>query len=280
MRKTERIAIVGVGLMGGSLGLALRRADSSSRLIGIGRHPGRLKKARLHGAIHEWTTDLVAGVRGADIVVLCAPVDDVLPLLRRIAPALKPECLVMDVGSVKGEISLKAAKVVASFVGTHPMAGSEKTGVAHAKAGLYRGAVCVLTPTGRTPKKAVLKAQRFWRRVGARPLILRPEVHDRWVAFISHLPHLAAHSLMLTARRVSGGDPRFWSLAAGSFKDMTRVAEADPRQWNAIFRMNKKEVMNASRLFRSVMTDLERKGWPVSELSRAQHARRRLGRSH
>jgi prephenate dehydrogenase len=251
-------AIVGVGLMGGSLGLALRR--KGWRVIGVGRNAARLGRAKRLGCLDEATTDWRA-VSRADAVVLAVPVDEIVPWARRVRPRLRPSCLVMDVGSVKAAVLRGAERSYTSrkgpfFVGAHPMAGSEKTGAAHARADLYRGATCVLVPSRRATPAAVRRAESFWRSVGARLLRLSAAEHDRWVALVSHLPHLMAESLVLTAGSRAGAARFVPRLAAGSFRDMTRVAAADPAQWDAIFRLNRRALSEAARLFRARLSSL------------------------
>jgi len=247
--------------MGGALGLALLRKKRRWHVAGVGRNAQRLRLARRHGAVQEHTTDLAAGVRDADIVVLAVPVDEIAPLARRIRPHLKTGALVMDVGSVKAPIVRSLQKIFSSsggphFVGAHPMAGSEKTGVQHARADLYQDAVCVLTPSGNTPRAALERARSFWRGAGARVVRLDAVTHDRWMALVSHLPHLLADCLVLAADRGPSARRTLRLLAAGSFRDMTRVAEADPRQWDAIFRMNDKNLKVAAARFQKILRRL------------------------
>ena len=245
----RRVAILGVGLIGGSLGQALRRRHRgrSYRVIGVGRHLDRLKKARSLGAIDELTTDLKAGVRDADIIVLCVPVQTIVPLAARIAPFAKPGAVITDVGSVKQTIVRGMKKALGrrkdvSFVGAHPMAGLEVTGVANAKADLFRGATCVLTP-GSAPATALVR--RMWTDAGADCISLSPKLHDEWIAVTSHLPHLLAFALFAQVWDASRADPRVRSLVAGSFRDMTRVAGSDPDLWTGILDMNRSALKKA-----------------------------------
>ena len=265
--------------MGGSLGMALVRRGGW-RVTGVGRRADRLKAAKSRGALHAWTTDFREGARDADVVVLAVPVDGIVAWARKLRPFLKRDCLVMDVGSVKGSIvsALDAGFSKGPFfVGAHPMAGSEKTGAENARADLYKGAACVVTPGRRVPAAAVKRAGSFWRSIGAGVLRMAPAEHDRWVAMISHLPHLMAYSLALSAGR--WGNARFArALAAGSFRDMTRVAGADPDQWSQIFSMNAKSLREALRLFQATAAGLTRKGWPAADLRRAKRLHDRFVR--
>jgi prephenate dehydrogenase len=265
----RRAVIAGVGLMGGSLGLALR--SRGWRVVGLGRDAARLARARRRGAVDEATTDPARALPGADVLVLCAPVDRLAEQARRLRPFIDTKTLVMDVGSVKGAVVRALAPLFPRtgpfFIGSHPMTGSEKTGVENARPDLYRGAPCVITPAPGASAGAIARAEEFWRALGARVVRLAPEAHDRAVAVVSHLPHLIADALMLTAGRV-GAAPLF-RLAAGSFRDATRVAGADPALWRAIFAMNQKDLRGAVTVFNGELRRLSR-GWPLPALRRAR----------
>ena len=270
MAKTT-VAIIGVGLMGGSLGLALKRTGRY-RVIGIGRSRTKLRDAQRRRAIDAASTD-EAAVRDADIVVIATPVTLIAPTLKRLLPFLKSGALVTDVGSVKTSVlkavaQLKLPRSV-SFVGGHPLAGSHRVGMSAARADLYRGATCVLVPLkgARTARIAKL-----WKDAGAVPLTLSAQAHDRSVALISHLPHAIAHALV-HAVRGAANQTHLKKLFAGSFRDMTRVASADPEQWRQIFQMNQPEVRHALKTFRRELTRFEK---ALSHSSLASY----LGPSH
>lgn len=272
----KRVAIVGIGLMGGSLGLALRKRGGW-RVGGLARREETVRAARACGAIHEGSTDPAQVLPGSDVVVFCSPADKIVPLAKAYRRFLSPHALLMDVGSVKGPIVKELEKLFSGknrpvFVGAHPMAGSEKTGVANARKDLYQGAVCALTPTSQTPLARVGQAADFWKSVGARPLVIDPDTHDRAVAVVSHLPHLLADALMLSAGEWEHPEEGslLKELAAGSFRDATRVAGADPVLWHGIFRMNDRAVRGAIRLFSKNLNRLARGRWSLTELQRAQ----------
>lgn len=278
--KRPVVAIVGVGLMGGSLGLCLRRRKKW-RVVGTGSRPSTLRKAKRRGSVDAVTSDLGAAAREASVVVLAAPVHRLAGLARQVRPFLRPDCLVVDVGSVKEPIVRTVSRFFAGptgpwFVGCHPMAGSEKTGVENARADLYQGAVCVITPGPRTAAAAVRRAEAFWRGVGAKTLRLRPAEHDRQVALVSHLPHLLADALVLAAAAPGRNLRLVKALAAGSFRDATRVADADPAQWRAIFRMNDRSLREAVRLFQKRLARLAAGRWPLAALGRARAFRRKI----
>ena len=209
-----------------------------------------MKRVRL-GAIDAGSVHAREALRPRrSIVVLCVPVQDILPIARKLVPHLRPGTLLTDVGSVKAPI-VEGMKEILSrrrgvrFVGGHPMAGSEKKGVRHASASLFRGATCVLTSTG----AGASALQRLWRDAGARCLGLSAERHDHWIAVTSHLPHLLAFSLMSQFSDAARRDPKIKSLAAGSFRDMTRVAAADPKLWSGVLTLNRAAVASAFRDF-------------------------------
>lgn len=276
-----RIVLVGVGLMGGSLGLALRRR-TRARVIGWGPRPAALERAQRRGAVHAASTDPARALSGADVVVLCAPVDALLAAARRIAPWVPPAALVTDVGSVKAPLVRTLAALFpggarAVYVGAHPMAGSEKSGVENARADLYKGAVCAITPSRGTPAAAVERARAFWRSVGTRPILLSPDAHDRAVGLVSHLPHLIADALALTAdrwARTPAERRALRALAAGSFRDATRVAGADPDLWRGIFKSNAGPLRAATAAFQRALRGLVARRWPRPDLRAARRAQR------
>jgi prephenate dehydrogenase len=265
-------AIVGMGLMGGSLGLALRRRGW--RVVGIGRNLAKLRKGKSLGAADQVTTD-PAEARNADVWVLAVPVDRVVPLGRRLKGFVKSGALVTDVGSIKGPIA-RAFAGWPQFVGAHPMCGSEKTGVVHSRPDLYRGATCVLTPVRTTSPRARAEARRFWESVGAKTFFLSAEEHDRRVALVSHLPHLLAEALVLTATE---GPGRAWApkIAAGSFRDATRVASADPLLWAPIFSMNRDALRRAVSDFQRTLSALVKNGPDEKTLGRVVRRRALFG---
>ena len=233
------ICIVGLGLMGGSLALALRRArrqaDATAwqaaalptRIVGVGRNRQPLAAAKSTGAIDAWTTDLAEGVEGAEIIVLGSPVRTIIRLLPEVGRFAAAGALVMDLGSTKAGICAALAGLPASLqpVGGHPMCGKETAGFAAAEATLFEDRPFVLCPLARTSQAALERSKALARAIGARPVVLDPEAHDRAVAAISHLPYAIAVALVRAVD--DGGDATTWSLAASGFRDTTRVAGSD-----------------------------------------------------
>jgi len=272
------VAVVGLGLMGGSLGMALKRRTGVT-VLGVARRAVSLKQAFDQGVFDEGFLDPAMALARADVVVFCVPVDRVIPLAKSLKKLYKPGALVTDVGSVKGPIARDAQRVFLGddnvvFVGGHPMTGSEKTGLGFARADLYDGTVCVVSPSGGTPLARVVQAERFWSTTGAEILRLDPKTHDRTVALVSHLPHLLADALVLTAGQVAK-TPKQRALlrrvAAGSFRDATRVAGADPALWHAIFSMNDRSVRSTLGKFQQQLSLLAKNRWALKDLRRAQN---------
>lgn len=272
----KRVAIIGVGLIGGSLGMALRKSRKGYRVVGLGRNTARLKAARRLGAVDRFTTDWVAGVKDADIVVICTPVDLAAKALKRILPGLKKGAVVTDAGSVKGCVLKEVNNILDRlpsnvsrlpvFVGSHPMAGSEKTGVDAARKDLFDGATVVLTPEKAAPRQAVSAVERLWKDAGARTVRMPASVHDRIVAATSHLEHALAFALSSlvgeTGREHAGTE----KLLAGSFRDMTRIAGSNAADWAVICSANSRELKGA----------LDKMIRRLSEIRRGASNRRKL----
>ena len=242
MDRLRTVAVVGVGLIGGSIGMALRERGVAGEVVGIGRDPATLEKARALGAIDRATTDLAEGVAEADVVVVCTPVGRVAEDVRAAAAHAPDSVLLTDAGSTKRSIVEaveRSPRAAGAFVAAHPMSGSERSGAAHARADLFDGRVCVLTPTGLTAPDRLRRARAFWASIGCRIVEMGPAEHDEVVAYTSHLPHAAAAALASTV------PPDWHALAAGAFRDGTRVAGADTELWTAIFRENRGPLMNA-----------------------------------
>ena len=255
----QRLTVVGVGLLGGSVAKAARARGVAREIVGVGRDAGRLRPALVEGAIDHATTDLVAGVREADLVVLAVPVQTLERLLPAAWAAAAPDALITDVGSTKATIVEAAERLAAgrplAFVGSHPMAGSEQSGYGVARADLFTGATVILTPTESTEPRAVKGVTVFWESLGAHVAVLDPRTHDRVVAAISHLPHLVAYALVEAAARA---EPSALDFAARGFKDTTRIAASDPDVWQEIFLDNRPALRQSLAVFRAALDEVER----------------------
>ena len=250
------VAIVGVGLIGGSLGMALKGRRLAQRVIGIGRSADRLEKAVALGAIDVGVTDLARGVAEADVVVLCTTVGHIVETLPAVLEAVRRGAVVTDVGSTKGTIARRAAGFPL-FVGGHPMAGSEQAGVEAATPLLFEEATWAVTPTDETDPGARRTVERLVREVGATTLTLTPDAHDAMLAVTSHLPHVLASSLMRQAAATQGVHPQTQRLTAGSFADGTRVAASPPAIWRDVCLTNREALLAALHGFRAEMDVLE-----------------------
>jgi prephenate dehydrogenase len=253
----KKVTLIGVGLLGGSLGLALKQRRLAGSVVGYVRRKASEVECKKVRAVDLATRNLLRAVAGADLIVLCTPIAQMRPLVEQMLPALKPGALVTDVGSVKGSVvqDLEAlvARAGASFVGSHPMAGAEKTGVAAARANLFVNAVCVITPTRKSNPSGVRKIERLWTSVGCRLLRLTPAVHDELVSRSSHLPHVVAAELANLV--LHPGQPKAQpALCANGFRDTTRIASGSPEMWRDIALANRQNLSRALAVF---MADLE-----------------------
>jgi prephenate dehydrogenase len=250
MNQWDTVAIVGVGLMGGSLGLALRDRGLAREVIGVGRRAASLRRARHCGAVTRTTTRLDRAVVDADLVVVCTPVADVVDHVCEAARHCRPDTLLTDVGSTKEWIVRElSARLPAGpvFVGSHPLAGSEKTGPEHARPDLFEGRVTVVTPSRQTDPESVQRVESFWAALGSQVVRMTPRAHDQVLARVSHLPHLIAAAL---AAATSLED---LPLVAGGWKDTTRVAAGDPRLWVPILGTNRDQVLKSLAQFEKVL---------------------------
>ena len=257
----RKVTIVGVGLLGGSLGLALQKRRLADRVIGYVRRKASVSEARRHRAVHEATRDLRRAVAEADLVILCTPLAQMRSLAAEMAVALKPGAVVTDVGSVKAsvvrDLEKRVARAGAHFIGSHPMAGSEKTGVAAARADLFVNAICVVTPTKSSDRAALRRVEQFWKSVGGRVKRLSPRVHDLLVSRSSHLPHLLAAALTNLVLD-PGGPAALADLCATGFRDTTRVASGSPEMWRDIALANRHNLVGALDAFARDLVRLRR----------------------
>ena len=275
MAMLSRLAVVSLGLLGGSVARAARARGLAREIVGVGRTPGTLARARAAGVVDRTTSDLASGVRDAELVVLCAPVGILPGMVRAAWPHLAPGAVLTDVGSVKAPVVAAAEACPpgpGAFVGGHPMAGSERSGFEASRADLFEGRLALLTPTARTPAAALARVGAFWEALGGQVRLLAPEVHDRGVAAISHLPHLAAYAL------VAAADEEALPLAAAGFQDTTRVAASPEALWTDIFRENREALLAVLGGYRALLAEWEglvRRGeWEALEAALA-HARER-----
>lgn len=250
----RRLGILGVGLLGGSIGLAIRSRLKDCVVAGYGHQGDTLRAARQMGALDEAYEQPQQAVRGADLVVLCTPVAVLSPLLEQIAADLAGGAVVTDVGSTKRTVVQAGERLLkhpVSFVGSHPMAGSEKRGVQFARADLFDGGMCITTPTPQTDPAALERVEEFWKVLRMRITRLSPESHDRLLADVSHLPHVVAAALVAMQQEEALG------LCGKGFLDLTRIASGDAGLWRDILLDNRDNVRQSLRSMADQLQRLE-----------------------
>lgn len=248
----RKITIIGVGLLGGSLGRAAKRRRLAREVAGYVRRPASLKDCEKADAVDFATTDLFAAVSNSDLIILCTPLAQMPALVKQFLPALKRGAIVTDVGSVKADVVRELESIIknsgAHFVGSHPMAGGEKMGVRAAKADLFVNAICVITPTKKSNPNAVRKVEQFWKSIGSRTLRLDAAQHDLIVSRSSHLPHVVAATL--AGLVLDSKQPKQQAaLCATGFRDTTRIASGSPEMWRDIVLANRKNVSQSVDTF-------------------------------
>src|SRR5436309_1815511 len=259
----KQAAVVGVGLIGGSLGMVLKQRGLADSVVGVGRRVENLRMAVELGAIDRYVSDAKEGIRGADLVVLATPVDTYERHLKDWAACLEPGAIVSDVGSVKGALVGQAEGLIperAYFVGAHPIAGREKTGVGAGSAALFHGARCILTPTSKTNRQALQTIRELWEAAGSTVLSMDPFLHDQVLGAVSHLPHVAAFSLMnalieIRERKVPGLD--LLAYAGGGLRDTTRIAASSPEMWRDIFLWNRENLITFIEAYERSLNQLK-----------------------
>ena len=252
------VALIGVGLIGGSLGLALRADAGVAEVRGFDPAEGALAAALGHGAITHAAPDIASAVAGADVVVVCAPVGDIPGVVSEVLATTDDATVVTDVGSAKGEVlqALTAAERE-RFCGGHPVAGGELSGVASARADLFAGATWFLTPTAETRPELLQRVHGMVASVGAVPVAVDPDVHDQLMALVSHLPHVMASALMRQAAATARQGREALRSAGPSFRDLTRVAGSNPTLWADILLSNRGAVLDETRRLRTEFADVE-----------------------
>jgi prephenate dehydrogenase len=258
--KDARVTIVGLGLMGGSLAAALKAGQACRKVRGVARRSETIAEALARGFIDMGTLDLAAGIQDTDIVILAAPVRAVVELIPRLSPLLSPGCLLMDVGSTKAAIveAMERLPDRVQPLGGHPVCGKEVSGIEAAEASLYRAAAFVLCPLPRTSPEALALASELVEAVGARPLVMDADRHDRLFAVVSHLPYLLSLGLVATAEDLAQGDGTVWEVAASGFRDTSRLAASDVRMMLDILLTNRQGSAEMLSRFREKLDELHR----------------------
>jgi len=256
----KQLTIFGVGLIGGSLAMALRKAGYVKKVVGCSRSEEHLQRAVDLGVIDSFTLDPIEAVKGADMIILAVPMRVIKPMLKSIADHIEPNAIITDAGSAKGSVIAAATAafggvVPPNFVAGHPIAGREKSSVEAAIDDLYIDHKVVLTPSSETSSEAVIRVKDMWQTAGAIVETLDAKHHDDVLAATSHLPHILAYSLVNTLSKSEYGDAVF-DYAAGGFKSFSRIASSDPVMWRDICLENKEAILSALNDFQQDLTDL------------------------
>lgn len=252
----ERVVIAGVGLIGGSLALAARKAGLVGEIVGLGRSNANLELAKQRGIIDRYTQNAAEAAAGADLLVLAVPVRSLAAVAAACAPSLSPQAIVSDVGSVKASVIGEVEAVLPAgirFVGAHPIAGTEDSGAAAARSDLFSGARCIVTPGPSSTAAATQKVRALWEGVGMRVDEMDAAQHDRLLAWVSHLPHAIAFSAVSA---VLDCDAAMAAYGGPSFRDLTRVAASSAETWRDIFMANRDAVTAAIDDFMAALSHL------------------------
>jgi len=249
----NRITILGVGLLGASFALALKKNGLCRTITGFGRNRENLQRAKERNIIDSFETDPVAACRDSDLIMLSAPVGAFAGLAKAIAPALKKGAVLTDVGSVKGVLVREIERLMPKdvhYIGGHPIAGSDRSGIDSANSELFRNARCVITPTENSDPSSLDKIRNLWKALGSEVIILNPEEHDRIYASVSHLPHLIAYAMVNTVAEM---DRSYLDFSGKGFMDSTRIACSSEELWNDICLLNRDNIIETLAVFQKTL---------------------------
>jgi len=256
----KQLGLIGCGLMGGSFALAMKKAGLVRRVMGYSKSPSTTARAKELGVIDVEEPSALMAVSGSDIVLLAVPVAATEATLKAIRHLVTQNMLIMDVGSTKVDVVQATRNALgthsSSFVPAHPVAGSEASGVEHARADLYSGQHIILTPADNTRAQQLHRAEELWKALGCSVSHMHPEAHDTAFAAISHLPHLLAFAVM-QGLNTQAGVQEFLSIAGPGFRDFTRIAASDPKMWSDILRVNRHRILTQSEHFKNALHTLE-----------------------
>lgn len=260
MTHFSKITIIGVGLIGGSFAYECKRKRLVSHIMGFGRSEANLKKAVTLNVIDSYTLDLKEAVSNVELVLIAAPVMAIVDIVKKSLPYLKNNVIITDAGSVKYSIVKEIEKIIGCrdfyFVGVHPIAGKEKSGIEAAHIGLFKDSKCIITPTDNTNSGALDKIERIWKEMGSETVIMDAEMHDRILASVSHLPHVIVYSLVNAVSSFIDDHEDIKQFAAGGFKDTTRIASSDPVMWRDICILNKNNIIRSIDLFQTILQQI------------------------
>lgn len=256
------MTIIGVGLLGGSLAKACRKRKLAGKIVGFGRKAETLKTACAKGVIDDYSDDLATSVKNSDLVVICTPVRSIASRAREMLPSLRKGCVITDVGSVKGPIVREIEKIVAGtgvrFIGSHPIAGGEKSGFGAADENLFEKAKCIITPTAKTNKAAKNRIAGLWEAVGAQVVVLDADEHDVIYGAVSHMPHLISYALVNALEKMQSKHYKELTLFCGNgLRDATRLASSDSAIWRDICLANRKSILKSLDRFQKTLEELK-----------------------
>jgi prephenate dehydrogenase len=250
MKLFNRVVIVGTGLIGGSIALAIKKKRLAGEVIGVSRHKKSLLLAKKKGAIDRGSQEIDI-IKGADLLILATPPSTIIDLAPKISQIITRGCIVTDVASTKEELVSSLSKIFPNYVGSHPLAGSEKRGIINADPEIFKNSLCILTPIKNTTKKALKKVNLLWRQLGAKTILLSPKSHDKILSFTSYLPHAIAFSL------INSMPLSYLKFASNGLKDTTRIAASDSQLWTDIFLSNQKNMLKTIGLFEDALSRIK-----------------------
>ncbi|MBN2831324.1 MAG: prephenate dehydrogenase/arogenate dehydrogenase family protein [Candidatus Omnitrophica bacterium] len=250
MQIFKKVAVIGIGLIGGSLALDIKKKKLSQEVVGVSRHKETISLALKIKAIDKGSLSLNI-IRGADLIIIATPVDTIIGLEKEILRYAGRDCIVTDVASTKEVISKSLGGIFPNYIGSHPLAGSEKRGIMSASCGIFKGSLCILTLGKKFSLESLKKIRKMWRVLGAKVIILDPKEHDKALGFASHLPHIIAFSLM---KSIPLNTLRF---SARGLKDTTRIAASDPSLWKGIFLSNRRNILKAIDSFQGNLNKIK-----------------------
>lgn len=252
-----KIGIIGLGLMGGSLAKKLRLCEKVEKIIAYDINVDDLKLAKKENIISEYTTEIDSSFSDLDYIIICTPVRTIVEIAKKLELYVSQNCLVMDIGSTKSAVVKDLENMDFNYIGTHPMVGKETSGFKASDSHLYEKAKFIITPTSKVPKEQIEKALEIIRILEAEPVFMNDNEHDGAVSAISHVPHVVAFSLVNTVKSLDNDDNILKTIAAGGFKDITRIASSDPIMWQNIFLENSEEVLKTINEFKTSLNTLE-----------------------
>ncbi|MDA9033939.1 prephenate/arogenate dehydrogenase family protein [Hyphomicrobiales bacterium] len=257
----NKVCIIGLGLIGGSIGLSLKRLNSSSQVVGYAKTKSTLKRALERGLVDKVEENLINAVNDADFVILATPLSMFKSIIGEISPFLKEGCIISDTGSAKLSVIKELKNIIPGnieFVPGHPIAGTEESGPDSGFAELFDNRWCILTPTEDNTSNAIQLVKKFWESLGSKVEIMEPSHHDKVLAITSHIPHLIAFNIVGTANNLANvTEKEVVKYSAGGFRDFTRIAASDPKMWSDIFTYNSDAVLEMLELFSNDLAKLK-----------------------